>query len=216
MWIWKTPKCSVFKELFYFVVSLKTFGMYLAFQSRLWFSKLWRIRRKSEGVWIKGYFSPLYFNKKPICNSSCSFFAWVFNKPLSRTETPTCSVAPRSRHIHVSSIALSLLTSQGLGTCQREQSKPDGLEHLMSGPQISQKQIQKSLIVLILTFRVAFILTSVLDLPEHSIGNLWSQTRIFFVLWGVLVRQHAHSWTPCGWITLSELPVVEPSRKNFN
>lgn len=58
--------------------------------------------------------------------------------------------------------------------CQREQSNPDGLELLTLGPQKSQKQILKSLVVLILVFRVAFILTSVLDLIEHSIGAFLS------------------------------------------
>lgn len=50
-----------------------------------------------------------------------------------------------------------------MGTCQREQSKPDGLERWTLGPQISQKQIEKCLVVLIPVFRVA----SVLDLIEH-------------------------------------------------
>ena len=40
------------------------------------------------------------------------------------------------------------------------------------GLPVSQKQIQKSLMVLIPVFRVAFMLTSVLDLLEHAIGNL--------------------------------------------
>lgn len=48
--------------------------------------------------------------------------------------------------------------------CQREQSKPDGLELLTLGLQKSQKQTQKSLVVLSPVLRVAFTLTLVLVL----------------------------------------------------
>ena len=69
-------------------------------------------------------------------------------------------------------MALDLSPRQGEGTCRREQSKSEGLDLLTLGPPISQKQLKKSLIVLIPVFGVAFILTSVLDLLEHAIGNL--------------------------------------------
>ena len=48
-------------------------------------------------------------------------------------------------HIQISLMALDLLPRQGVGMCQREQSKSEGLDLLTLGPPISQKEIQKSL-----------------------------------------------------------------------
>lgn len=124
-----------------------------------------------------------------------------FDLPPLSTEMPTCFAAPTSCHVQISLIAWDLLTSQRLGTCQREQSKPSGLELLTSGPRISQNRYR-------IFGCVAFCVQSGLYLDLSS-GLDWAlyryllgQTGIFFVLWGVLVRQHTLSWTPCGWITL--------------
>lgn len=119
---------------------------------------------------------PLYI----LTRSPCVTLPFHFSASLAFdllppwTETPTCFEHLGLATFQISWIALDLLTYQGLGTCQREQSKPDRLELLTSGPPKSQKQIQKSLVVLSPVFRVAFILTSVLVLIEHSIGDFWS------------------------------------------
>lgn len=90
--------------------------------------------------------------------------------------------------------------SPGQGACQGDQCKREGLEFPLLG--LSQAKNSTEIFGCVdACVQNGLILTLILGWLS-PLGNLWSQTRIFFIPWGVFIRQHALSWTPCGWITL--------------
>lgn len=138
-------------------------------------------------------------------NSSFSFFTWVSSQLATTYDRDSplrpCFVASRSCYIQIFLIALDLVTSQRLRTCQREKVILMDWDFWLWVPKLAKKWFRNLWLYWCLCSEWPYLdLSSGLD--QLLYRKFMKSDQNFLYPMRSLCKAAALSWTPCGWITL--------------